>query len=264
MFDSAKYWRLASNCVAALVLAFLMLPLLTMVPLSFNSASILSYPLSGLSLKWYEAFMGDPRWISSILNSLLVAISTVAIATPLGTLAALGLSLQEFRGKSFLIAVLLSPMILPTIIAAVGMYFFFAPLGLANSLWGLVLAHSALATPFVLITVSASLHHLDPSLARAGASLGASPLMVFWRVTLPIVLPGVVSGGIFAFATSFDEVVVAMLLTGPEQRTLPRELLSGTRENLNPTIMAVATVLILVSTVLLFALHLVQQRSNKR
>lgn len=137
MFDSAKYWRLASNCVAALVLAFLMLPLLTMVPLSFNSASILSYPLSGLSLKWYEAFMGDPRWISSILNSLLVAISTVAIATPLGTLAALGLSLQEFRGKSFLIAVLLSPMILPTIIAAVGMYFFFAPLGLANSLWGL-------------------------------------------------------------------------------------------------------------------------------
>lgn len=262
-FDSARIWRIVIRVCGALVLAFLMLPLVVMVPLSFNGASILSYPLSGLSLRWYEAFFGNPRWLGSIVNSLIVGASTVALTTPLGTLAALGLHMTSFRGKSLLVAVMLSPMILPTVIAAVGIYFFFAPLGLANSLFGLVLAHSALAVPFVLITVTSSLQHLDASLARAGASLGAGPLLVFQRITLPLILPGVISGAIFAFATSFDEVVVALLLTGPEQRTLPRELLSGTRENLDPTIMAAATVLIAFSTLLLLGLSALQKRGKR-
>jgi putative spermidine/putrescine transport system permease protein len=207
--------------------------------------------------------LATPRWWSAILNSLMVGLATVALATPLGTIAALGLALLEIPGKALIMALLLSPMIVPTIITAVGVYFFFAPLGLANNLVSLSLVHTALAVPFVLVTVGAALSQLDHSLPRAAASLGAPPLTVFRRITLPLIFPGVVAGAIFAFATSFDEVVVAIMLTGPGQRTLPRELLSGTRENLDPTIMAVATMLVIVSTALLLALTLVQQRSRR-
>ena len=145
-------------------------------------------------------------------------------------------------------------MIVPIIITAVAVYMFFAQIGLANSLGGLVLAHTALAVPFVLVTVSASLARLDDALPKAGASLGAGPLTVFGRITLPLIMPGIVSGSIFAFAASFDEVVIALMVTGPSQRTLPREFLSGARENLDPTILAVATILILISTALLLTL----------
>jgi putative spermidine/putrescine transport system permease protein len=157
----------------------------------------------------------------------------------------------------------MSPMVVPTVITAVGIYFLFSRLGLANSLSGLVLAHTALAVPFVVITVSAALSQLDRVLLRASASLGAGGLTTFRRVTMPLIMPGIVSGAIFAFTTSFDEVVVAILLTGPEQRTLPRELLSGTRENLDPTVMAVATLLITLSVILLLVFTALQQRSNR-
>jgi putative spermidine/putrescine transport system permease protein len=157
----------------------------------------------------------------------------------------------------------MSPMIVPTVITAVGIYFLFSRLGLANSLTGLVLAHTALAVPFVVITVSASLSQLDRVLLRASASLGAGGLTTFRRVTMPLIMPGIVSGAIFAFTTSLDEVVVAILLTGPEQRTLPRELLSGTRENLDPTVMAVATLLITLSVILLLVFTALQRRGNR-
>jgi putative spermidine/putrescine transport system permease protein len=263
MFDSTRYWLAGIRFTGVLVLAFLVLPLLALVPLSFNGSSLLAYPMSGWSWQWYEAFFRNPRWSGAIANSLVVGLCTVGLATPLGTAAALGLSMAEFRGKAVLIAVLLSPMILPTIIAAVGMYFFFAPLGLANSLTGLVLAHTALAVPFVVVTVSGSLHHLDRTLAAAAASLGAAPWRVFRRITLPLILPGIGAGAVFAFATSFDEVVVALMLTGPEQRTLPRELLSGSRESLDPTIMAVATVLILLATLLLLTMSRLQRTPRR-
>ncbi len=263
MVSAGRKWKLASRMIAILVFVFLIGPIFAIIPLSFNGGSILAYPLDGLSLKWYAKVLDTPRWWTAISNSVLVGTATVALATPLGTLAALGLSRSNFIGKALLTALLMSPMIVPTIITAVGIYFYFAPLGLANTLTGLVLAHTALAVPFVLVTVSAALSKFDRTLLRAGASLGAAPLSTFRRVTMPIIMPGIASGAIFAFTTSFDEVVVAIMLTGPAQRTLPRELLSGTRENLDPTVMAVATVLIAVSAVLLLLLTLIQHKARK-
>lgn len=262
MFDSTKAWLLLVKIAGFAVFAFLLLPILAIIPLSFSSGSILAYPLPGFSLRWYESVFADSKWASAIGNSLIVAVATVALATPLGTLAALGLNRLNFPGKALLMALLISPMIIPVIITAIGVYFFFAPLGLANSLTGLVLAHTAIAVPFVLVTVNAALSGLDRNLGRAGASLGAAPLQVFRRITLPLIAPGIISGAIFAFAASFDEVVIALMITGPAQRTLPRELLSGTRENLDPTVLAVATLLTVVSAAMLLAMVYLQNRNR--
>jgi putative spermidine/putrescine transport system permease protein len=253
---SALLW-LASS----LVLAFLVLPLLVIVPLSFSSSGFLTFPLPGLSLRWYEELATTERWRSSFWNSLVVAIIATAIATVLGTLAAVGLHRRNFPGKPVLMALLLSPMIVPLIIVATGAYFFYVPLGLTSSLVGLAIAHATLGTPFVLVTVSATLTGLDPGLPRAAASLGAAPPAVFLKVTLPLIAPGVISGGLFAFVTSFDEVVIALFLTGPGQRTLPRQMFDGIRENISPTILAAATILIVLAVLLLVTAELLRRRS---
>lgn len=249
--------------VAGLVLAFLVLPILVIVPLSFTSGTILSLPLPGVSLRWYEALVTTPVWRNALLNSLIVAGLATLVATVLGTAAAVGLARADFPGKSLLTGLLISPMIVPLVIVAAGAYFFLLPLGLTNSLAGLGLVHAALGAPFVLVTVSATLSGLDPSLPRAAASLGARPWTVFRRVTLPLIAPGVVSGALFAFVTSFDEVVVAIFLTGPQQRTLPRQMFDGLRDNLSPTILAAATVLIAIAVALLAVAELLRRRSMR-
>ena len=247
--------------VSMAVLAFLVLPLMVIVPISFSSASFLSLPIPGFSLRWYEALLTSPVWGRAFLNSLIVGTIATTIAVLLGTLAAVGLHRNEFRGKALLMGVLISPMIVPIVIVALGSYFFYAPLGLASSLLGLGLAHAALGAPFVLVTVSATLTGFDANLARAAASLGASPLTAFRRVTLPVIAPGVISGALFAFVTSFDEVVVALFLTGPLQRTLPRQMFDGIRENISPTILAAATLLIVLAVGLLLTAELLRRRS---
>lgn len=247
--------------ISIAVLAFLVLPLLVIVPISFSSGSFLSLPIPGLSLRWYEALLTSPAWGRAILNSLIVATVATGIAVTLGTLAALGLHRNAFRGKALLMGVLISPMIVPVVIVALGSYFFYAPLGLSSSLLGLGLAHAALGAPFVLVTVSATLTGFDANLARAAASLGASPFTAFRRVTLPVIAPGVVSGALFAFVTSFDEVVVALFLTGPLQRTVPRQMFDGIRENISPTILAAATLLILFAVALLLTAEMLRRRS---
>lgn len=248
---------------ALLVLFFLMVPILAIIPLSFSSGTFLTYPLPGFSFRWYEELLISDKWIPALRNSMIVGVSATIASSVLGTLAALGLNRANFAFKPVVMGVLLSPMIVPMIITAVGMYFFFAPLGLTNSFPGLIMAHTALAAPFVVITVSATLAHFDMNMSRAAASLGATPVVAFFRVVLPLILPGVASGGLFAFATSFDEVVVVLMIAGPEQRTLPREMFSGIRENINPTITAVATVLILTSVVLLSCLEWLRRRSER-
>lgn len=256
-----RVWSLRVFC--ALVLLFLVAPILAIMPLSFSSGTLLTYPLPGLSLRWYEEVATSTRWLPSLRNSLIVGVSATVAATTLGTLAALGLNRARLPMKPLIMGVVLSPMIVPTVITAVGVYFFFAPLGLTNSFPGLILAHTALAVPFVVITVSATLQGFDMNLARAGAILGASPVTVFFRVTLPLILPGVASGMVFAFATSFDEVVVALLLAGPEQHTLPREMFTGVREQINPSITALASVLIVVSVALLVAMEGLRRRNER-
>lgn len=258
-----KVWKGILYAASGAVLFFLMAPILTIIPLSFNGGQFLTYPLDGFSTRWYADFLSSPEWMRALKNSFVIGGAATLLATILGTLAALGLSRADFRGKGLVMALLLSPMIVPLVITGVGFYFFFAPLGLTASYTGLILAHTALATPFVVITVGATLQGFDVNLARAAASLGADGVTTFFRVILPLITPGVASGALFAFATSFDEVVVVLMIGGPEQRTLPREMFSGIRENISPTVTAVATVMILLSILLLAVLELLRRRNER-
>lgn len=258
-----KFAHWALRVFAALVFIFLMAPILVIIPLSFNSESFFSYPMPGYSLRWYEDFFFNERWRAALQMSVIVACSTTVVATALGTLAALGLARPNMPARGVIMAILISPMIVPVIITAVGMLLFYSRIYLANTVAGLVIAHTALATPFVLITVMATLSSFDRTLTRAAASLGASPQRVFFKVILPLILPGVISGALFAFVTSFDEVVVALFLASPEQRTLPKQMFSGIRELISPTITAAATVLIVFSTIMLVTVELLRRRSER-
>jgi putative spermidine/putrescine transport system permease protein len=253
---------IALAVLAALVLAFLVAPILIIVPLSFSSGSFFYYPLPGFSLRWYEDFFTSSFWLPSVWNSLLVGTSATVLATLLGTLAALGMWRARFPGQGLLLALLISPMVVPVVIVAVGVYFAFAPLGLNDGYAGLILAHTTLAAPFVVITVLATLSGFDRTLLRAAANLGAPPLAAFRRVTLPLILPGVLSGAVFAFAASFDEVVVALLIAGPGQRTLPRQMFSGINDNISLTITAAATMLIAISVTFMAFVGWLQRRGR--
>jgi putative spermidine/putrescine transport system permease protein len=255
--------RCAFYTYCALVFVFLLVPILVIIPLSFNADPFLTYPLTGFSLRWYADFFSSPRWLNALKNSLLVGFATTAIATPLGTLAALGLVRQQVPFKPLLQAVLISPLIVPVIITAVGMYFLYAPRGLTNSYVGLILSHTVLSAPFVVVVVHATLDGFDARLFRAGLSLGASPVTVFFQVLLPLVWPGVFAGAVFAFTTSFDEVVTAIFLAGPAQRTLPLQMFEGIREEISPTITAAATVFITVTVLLLVMVELLRRRTRK-
>ena len=245
------------------VLVFLVAPILIIVPLSFSSGSFFHYPMPGFSMRWYHDFFTSSFWLPSVWNSLIVGSTATVLATVLGTLAALGIWRSRFPGQALVLALLISPMVVPSIIVAVGVYFAFAPLGLTDGYSGLILAHTTLAVPFVVVTVLATLSGFDRTLLRAAASLGAPPVTTFRRVTLPLILPGVLSGAVFAFAASFDEVVVALLLAGPGQRTLPRQMFAGINDNISLTITAAATMLIAVSLVLMVAVGQLRRRSER-
>lgn len=247
----------------ALVLLFLVAPILIIVPLSFSAGSFFYYPLPGFSLRWYHDFFTSSFWLPSLRNSLIVGSAATVLATVLGTLAALGIWRSRFPARGFVLALLISPMVVPVIIIAVGVYFAFAPLGLTDGYSGLILAHATLAAPFVVVTVLATLSGFDRTLLRASASLGASPVTTFVRVMLPLILPGVLSGSIFAFAASFDEVVVALLMAGPGQRTLPRQMFAGINDNISLTITAAATMLITISLLLMITVAWLRHRSER-
>jgi len=252
---------LRAFCVA--VMLFLVAPIAAIVPLSFNAEPFFTYPMPGFSLQWYREFIDSAVWQLALRNSLIVAFFATLLSTVLGTLAALGLSRRDCPWRAGIMAVLISPMIIPVIVSAVGVYYCFARVGLVNTLTGIVLAHTALGAPFVVITVMATLSSFDHNLMRAAASLGANPLRAFFRVMLPVISPGVASGALFAFITSFDEVVVALFLAGSEQRTLPRQMWSGVRESISPTITAVATLLIVASVALLAMVQWLQGRAAR-
>jgi putative spermidine/putrescine transport system permease protein len=246
------------------VILFLVAPIAAIVPLSFNAEPFFTYPMPGLSLRWYQEFFGSDVWQLALRNSIIVATSATILSTALGTLAAIGLTRPECPARATITAVLISPMIVPVIVTAVGVYYAFASVGLLNTLTGLVLAHTAIGAPFVVITVTATLASFDHNLMRAAASLGATPLEAVARVMLPIIAPGVISGALFAFVTSFDEVVIALFIAGSEERTLPRQMWSGVRETLSPTIAAVATLLILVSTLFLATMQWLHRRAERQ
>lgn len=259
-----RVWYFVLRGLAVLTLLYLVLPVLAIVPLSFSSSTFLVYPIPGWSLRWYQNLVMSDEWRMAAKNSFIVGPAATLVATVLGTLAAIGITKADFRGKALLMAVLISPMIVPVVVVGVGMYLFFAPLGLANTYLGLILAHAALGVPFVVTTVSATLQGFNYNLVRASLSLGANPVTTFFRITLPVIAPGVISGALFAFATSFDEVVVTLFLAGADQTTLPRQMFTGIRENISPTIAALATILIVFSTCLLLALEWLRGRNAAR
>lgn len=255
---------------AWLVLLFLMLPILVIVPLSFNAEPFFSFTEGMLrldpqawSLKWYAEIFNSPQWFLAIRNSIFIGVCATLLATSLGTLAAVGLASADMPFRRVITALLLSPMIVPLIIVAAGMFFFYSRFQLVGSFTGVVLAHAALGVPFVIITVTATLRGFDPSLYRAALSLGASPLLAFRQVVLPLIRPGVITGALFAFGTSFDEIVLVLFLAGPEQTTIPRQMFSGLREQISPAILAVATLLIVLSTALLLTLEGLRRRAGR-
>ncbi|MDE0047656.1 MAG: ABC transporter permease [bacterium] len=258
-----RIWYVTFRVICCLVFAFLFIPIIVIIPLSFNSEPYFTYPMPGFSLRWYEEFFASPQWLLGLQNSIIVGIFATLVATVLGTLAALGLNRAEYPGKTTILAVLISPIVVPIVITAAGMFYFYAKLGLTGTLAGLVFAHATIGVPFVVITVSATLAGFDYNLIRAGASLGGDPLRVFFRITLPLILPGVVAGALFAFITSWDELVIAIFLASTEEHTLPRRMWSGIRELLSPTIMAVATMLIMTSVLLMIVMELLRRRSER-
>ncbi len=256
--DKAGWWALRLFCTA--VLLYLLAPILAIIPLSFSSSSFLAYPMPGWSLQWYENLFTSAEWGRATKNSFIVAPAATMVATVLGTLTAVGLARVNFAGKGLLMSILIAPMVVPIVVVGVACYLFFARIGLSDTYLGLIVVHAALGAPFVVTTVLATLQGFNHNLVRASLSLGAGPVQTFFRVTLPVIAPGVISGALFAFATSFDEVVVTLFIAGPDQVTLPRQMFTGIRENINPTIAAVATLLILFTTSLMGVLEWIRGR----
>ncbi len=236
--------RKLSLIVTIGVCLYLALPTLVVIPLSFSSSPFLTFPPPGWSLRWYENFFERSEWLVATQHSLVVATGVTVAATLLGTLAAIGLTRTKFRGSGLINAVLSTPLIVPAIIYAVGSYALFVQFGLVGSSFGLMVAHTALALPFVIVNVSASLRTMDGNVERAARSLGASLPRAFCTVVLRQIAPGVGAGALFAFLTSFNEVVLAIFVTSPDTKTLPVQMWSSIRLDLDPTIAAAATLLV--------------------
>jgi len=283
-----RLWYYTFRFLCFLIFVFLVSPILIVLPLSFNVEPYFSFTpgmLAGdpdaYSLRWYkdiltngmtnpEATTGwwsdvwnNAQWVRSMRNSFFIGICATIIATALGTLAAVGLSRSEMPFKKQITALLISPLIVPLVVTAAGTFRAFSELGLAYTHLGVILAHAILGIPFVIITVTATLVGFDNSLVQAAYSMGATPLRTFFRVQLPLILPGVISGALFAFVASFDEVVVVIAMASVEQRTIPRQMFSGIREQISPTILAVATILVIISIALLATLELIRRRGER-
>jgi putative spermidine/putrescine transport system permease protein len=283
-------WHYVYRSICGLIFLFLIMPIIVVLPLSFNvepyfsfTKGMLNFDPAAYSLRWYEdilrngmkapdapfdwAWLADTwnngQWIRAIRNSFFIGICATLLSTALGTLAAIGLSRSEMPYRRLVMSILISPMIVPLIITAAGMFYFYSQVHLSQTYLGVIMAHAVLGTPFVIITVTATLVGFDKSLVRASQSLGAGAVTTFRKVQMPLIIPGVISGGLFAFITSFDEVVAVLFLASPEQRTIPRQMWSGIREQISPTILAVATLLVVLSIILLTVLELLRRRSER-
>lgn len=238
--------------IGGLVVAFIALPIVVVIPLSFSSAPFLSFPPPGFSWRWYQEFFADDRWIRATTFSVQVGAVVMVVATVLGTLAALSLVRGDYAGRTLISTFLISPMVMPLIISGVAMYFVLTKLGLVDTFWGLVIAHSVLALPRVVVLMTSVLQRVDRLLEHAATTLGATPAQAFVLVTLPIILPGVVSAAIIAFLASFDEIIVALFISGPRSTTLPKRMWDSLTTELTPVIAVVST-LLLAAVVALFA-----------
>jgi len=255
--------RVALWFVGVLVALFLLAPIAAIIPLSFSAGSFLFYPLPGLSLRWYRDFFTSDFWLPAVWNSLAIGASAAALATLLGTPAAFGLWRMRGAFRAVALAIVLAPMVVPVIVIAVALLLAFGPVGLVATHAGLIIAHATLGVPFVVVTVLASLEAFEPVQLRAAAACGAGPVQAFFRVCLPQIMPGVAAGAVFAFATSLDEVVVALFIAGPAQRTLPRQMFAGLNDQISLTTTAAASMLVLLSALLMLAVAWLQRRGRR-
>jgi putative spermidine/putrescine transport system permease protein len=259
-----KLWYYVLNALCLGTIAYLVLSILAVVPLSFNAEPFLVYPIHHYSLRWYTTLFQSEAWTRSIRNSLIVAPCAAVCATTLGTLCAFGLNRGEFIGKKVITGLVLSPLVVPLVVVGIAMYLFYMKIGMSGTYVGLIAAHTILGAPFVVTTVGATLKGFDQTFVRASASLGAGAFFTFRRVTLPLILPGVLSGAVFAFATSLDEVIITLFLANPDQTTIPVQMFSGIRDAITPTILALATLLIVLSTSLLIVLQALQRHAEQK
>ena len=272
------YYSFLTYC--GLVFFFLIAPIFIILPLSFSSSPFFEFTRGFMhfepeawSLRWYRQMVGisspgdttvvTNKWMLGTRNSFFIGICATLLATALGTVAALGLSRRNMPFKGTIMAILISPMIVPLIITSAGMFFFYSKIGLTHTYLGLILAHTALGTPFVVITVTATLTGFDTNLIRASQSLGADTLRTFFKVIMPLILPGVISGALFAFITSFDEVVVVMFVGSVEQITIPKQMWAGLRQETSPVILCMATCLVALSIALLTTVEMLRRRSER-
>ena len=267
-----RIWHYIYLFICICVFIYLIAPLFVIFPLSFSGDEFLVFSEGmkrldpdAFSTRWYKDMVWGTKnpWGLAAKNSLIIAFFATIGSVLIGTLAAVGLSSRHMPYKGIIMAILISPMIVPLIISGVAIFFFMAKVGLAATHTGIVLAHIILGTPFVIITVTATLSGFDHSVTRAASSLGSTPINTFMKITLPLIMPGVISGGLFAFVTSFDEVVVVLFLAGLDNTTIPIQMWIGLREQLSPTILAVATCLIILSTLILVTAELLRRRSER-
>ncbi|GAA0966354.1 ABC transporter permease [Acrocarpospora macrocephala] len=258
---TARPWL---KIVAVLVGLFLTVPTLVVIPMSFSSAKTFRFPPGGWSLEWYERLFTSPEWTTAIVNSLQVGVITAVLATVLGTAAAIGVTTLGERAKGLAVGFLLSPIIIPNILIALVIFTTFLRIGLTGSLFGIALAHTALALPFVVIAVTARLQGMDPALRKAGGSLGAPPFAVFRKITLPLAMPGVLSGAVLAFISSFDEVVISLFLQSPTAITLPVQMFNSVTVQIDPTISAASSLMVLVVSVPILLAQVVGARRGSR
>lgn len=254
-------WRLAIAIIAGAALLFICLPIAIVVPMSFSSAPSLQFPPPGFSLRWYEAFFGDPRWVEALQISLLVAFVSSLLALILGSLAAYGLTRGNFFGRRGFELGFAAPMVIPHIISAVALYIAFARAGLLGSLSGLILAHTVLAVPYVVLVVSIALNSFDHRIEQIAFTLGASWPTMLLRITAPNLAPSLVAAWIFAFIVSFDEITVTVFLAGTHE-TVPKRMFTQLLERIDPTISAVATLLIAGSALAIAVLALLMHRAG--
>lgn len=247
----------------ALIAFYLVLPSLIVIPISFSDSLLLKFPPKGFSLRWYETFFSTPAWTNSLWLSFRVGLGTMVVATVLGVLASVGLVRGEFPGKDALQAFLISPLIVPHIIVALAMYYFYSAAKLVGNPWSLLISHICVATPIVVVIVSATLQDFNRTLEQAAQILGATPIQTFLRITLPIVRPGIITGALFSFIISFDEVVIAAFIGGYRAATLPKRMFDNVRDQQDPTIAAISTLLVVLSIVLLLALSYLGRRRTQ-
>ncbi|GAA1010079.1 polyamine ABC transporter permease [Acrocarpospora pleiomorpha] len=258
---TARPWL---KIVAVLVGLFLTVPTLVVIPMSFSSAKTFRFPPDGWSFEWYERLFTSPEWTTAIVNSLQVGVITAVLATVLGTAAAIGVTTLGERARGLATGFLLSPIIIPNILIALVIFTTFLRIGLTGSLFGIALAHTALALPFVVIAVTARLQGMDPALRKAGGSLGAPPFTVFRKITLPLAMPGVLSGAVLAFISSFDEVVISLFLQSPTAITLPVQMFNSVTVQIDPTISAASSLMVLVVSVPILLAQVIGARRGSR